>query len=131
MFLDMFLLLSPVLSVGSVSVSFFVRPFCLLFRLREGGGSSSDLVLLLQKLLHLAVSIFLMFFYLLRVILQYSILLPPVSTFVCFVPYQHGDSGESPSLNNLKLSAVIIILDTDVTSLSKQLCCDGRFLHRP
>jgi hypothetical protein len=55
----MFLLLAPVLSVGSGSL--FACPFGLLFLLRDGGGCGV-LVLFLQKLLHRPVSIFLLLF---------------------------------------------------------------------
>ncbi len=122
----MFLLLAPALSVGSVSaLPLFARLFCLLFLLRDGGGSGSVIVLLLQKLLHRPISIFLLLFGLRGASLQQNILLPPVNTFVLVVPYQRGDSSVPLALSNLQRSSAIISLEVDVTARSKELRCDG------
>ena len=61
--------LAPVLSVGSVLASLFG----LLLLLRDCGGSGSVLVLLLQKLLHDPISIFLLLFGLRGANLQESV----------------------------------------------------------
>ena len=74
----------------------------------------------------LALRIFKLFFYLLGASLQSAILLPPVSTFVFFVPYQRGDSSVPLALRNLQRSSTILKLEFDLTLRSKKLLCDGR-----